>query len=181
MAIFAALLIPVRAAQGQLGDLWDVVAGQLAAQPDFTSWHALGAAIADDCGDLDTVAELLDTVRERKLDLVEDTTWTAITTMLCVPVWRTRDLDLARTLHERLIPYSGQMTWNGLSTHGPIDAGLALLADALGDRPGVEHHLRIARRLVTDFGTPHLWWPTLDRLTGDGCCPSGDAATNSSE
>jgi hypothetical protein len=181
MSIFAALVIPVRIAQGQLGDLWEVVADQLVAQPDFTSWHALGAAIADDRGDLDTVAELLDTIRERKLDLVEDTTWTAIASMLCVPVWRTGDVELARVLHERLLPFSGQMTWNGLSTHGPVDAGLALLSATLDDRAAVEHHLATARRLIADFGTPHLWWPVLDHLTGDRICSAAPPTADTSE
>lgn len=165
MSVFAALLIPVRLSQGQLGELWDVVADQLAAQPTFTAWHALGAVMADDRGDCETVAALLGTIRERELDLVEDTTWTAIASMLCIPVWRTGDLELARTLRERLAPHSGTMTWNGLSTHGPVDAGLALLAATLDDQPAVDHHLAVTRRLLAALDTPHLWWPVLDHIT----------------
>lgn len=167
VSIFAALLLPVRLAQGRMGELWDVVAERMSHQPTFTSWHALGAAIADAGGDHDTVRELLDTIRERKLDLVEDTTWTAIATMLCVPIWRQHDTELARMMHERLAPFSGQMTWNGLSTHGPVDAGLALLAATLDDVDGVDHHLTVARQLVARLGTPHLWWRELDELPVD--------------
>jgi hypothetical protein len=165
VSIFAALLIPVRHTQGRLGELWDLILDRVEAQPEFTSWHALACAIADARGDDAAVADLLHVLRERKLNLVEDTTWTAIATMVCTPIWRARDDDLAGALYERLSPFSGQMSWNGLNTHGPIDGGLALLSATLGDRDRVAAHLEIARGLVESIGAPHLWWPQFDQLS----------------
>lgn len=166
LAIYAALLIPIRQSQGRLAELWPFVEDRMRAQPTFTSWHALGAAMADARGDRATACELLGVLRERKLDLVEDTTYTAIATMLAVPVWRAGDVELADVLRDRLSPYAGQMTWNGLSTHGPVDAGLALLCDVLGRPDAVVAHTTVARQLVERLGAPHLWWPELDELRG---------------
>ncbi|MFN8021662.1 MAG: AAA family ATPase [Acidimicrobiales bacterium] len=167
LAIYAALLIPVRQAQGRLGELWPLVEERMRLQPAFTSWHALAAPMADARGDHATAHELLALLRERKLDLVEDTTYTAVSSMLAIPVWRAADHELATVLYERLSPYEGQMSWNGLSTHGPIDAALALLADVLGDRDAALRHKTLARQLVARIDAPHLWWPVLDELPYD--------------
>ena len=167
VSVFAALLIPVRTTQGRLGELWELVLDRVAAQPEFTSWHALACAIADARDDRDQVRSFLDVLHERKFNLVEDTTWTALTTMICVPIWHAADADLARVLYERLAPYAGQMTWNGLNTHGPVDGGLALLAATMGDRALTEEHLTTAREMVDRLGAPHLWWRVLDDLPVD--------------
>ena len=167
ISVFAALLIPVRTTQGRLGELWELVLDRVAAQPEFTSWHALACAIADARGDCAQVRAFLDVLYERKFNLVEDTTWTALTTMICVPIWHAADTDLARVLYERLVPYAGQMTWNGLNTHGPVDGGLALLAATMGDRALTEEHLTTARQMVARLGAPHLWWRVLDDLPVD--------------
>ena len=167
ISVFAALLIPVRTTQGRLGELWDLVLDRVTAQPEFTSWHALACAIADAKGDCEQVRAYLDVLYERKFNLVEDTTWTALTTMICVPIWHAADTDLARVLYERLVPFSGQMTWNGLNTHGPVDGGLALLAATMGDRALTEEHLTTARQMVARLGAPHLWWRVLDDLPVD--------------
>ncbi len=164
ISILAALLIPIRETQGRLGEMWDLVMGRVQAQPEFTSWRALACVVADARDDHHAVRELLDLLRERKLDLVEDTTWTALTTMICAPVWHAADVDLAETLYERLSPYAGQMTWNGISTHGPVDGGLALLAATLGDRERTQAHLITARKMVTQLDAAHLWRPVLDDL-----------------
>ncbi len=164
ISIFAALMIPVRETQGRLGELWDLVDERSRAQPEFTSWLALKCAVADSRDDHREVRELIDVLSERKLDLVEDTTWTAIASMICTPIWHAADTDLAEMLYERLLPYAGQMTWNGVSTHGPVDGGLALLAATMGDRSRAHSHLGIARQLVTKLDAPHLWRPVLDDL-----------------
>ncbi len=164
ISIFAALMIPVREAQGRLGELWDFVDERSRAQPEFTSWLALKCAVADSRDDHRGVRALLDVLTERKLDLVEDTTWTAIASMICTPIWRAADTDLAEMLYERLLPYAGQMTWNGISTHGPVDGGLALLAATMGDHGRAHSHLVTARQLVTELDAPHLWRSVLDDL-----------------
>ena len=164
ISIYSALLFPVRSAQGRLGEFWDILVELMRAHPEYTSWFAMGAVVADVRGDTDAAAALLDTVREHGLTLVEDTTWTAVATDLCIPIWRRPDPSLARMLYEQLAPYSGQMTWNGLSTHGPVDGGLALLAATLGRIEQAKEHLSTARDLVDRFRAPHLWWPVLDEL-----------------
>ena len=164
LSIYSVLLFPVRMAQGRAGEFWDIIQHFLRDQPDYTTWFALGAIIADAGGDGERTVELLDVLRSRDLAIAEDSTYTAALTQLCVPVWRTGARDLAAELQRRLAPYRGQMTWNGLSTHGPVDAGLALCAATLGETGSCADHLATARTLVDRFGAPHLWWPELDAL-----------------
>lgn len=96
--------------------------------------------------------------------LAQDLTLTAAATVLSRPVWARRAVALAEPLYELLAPYSGRMAWNGLSTHGPVDAGLALLADVLGRSAAADGHLERSRAMVDRLGAPHLWWPELGRL-----------------
>jgi hypothetical protein len=98
----------------------------------------------------------------------EDMTWTGAATIVCRPIRALHDVKAAAALYERLLPYRGLMTWNGLSTHGPVDAGLACLAAVLGDEAAVANHAAEATRLVERLGTPHLRWSELDELLLDG-------------
>ena len=98
------------------------------------------------------------------LALVQDLTLTAAATVLCRPVWARRATEVAGPLYRLLAPYAGRMAWNGLSTHGPVDAGLALLADVLGRSDATDRHLERSRAMVDRLGATHLWWPELGRL-----------------
>jgi hypothetical protein len=164
MSTYAALLFPIRDAQGRVGELGPEVKALVELAPSFITWHAIAAGVAYASGDADAMAAELDHLGGQGYALVPDTTWTALMTILCRPVWAMDDRDAARTLYDRLAPYAGSMTWNGLSTHGPVDAGLACLAATIGDRALIDHHRREASRLVERLGAPHLLWPELHRL-----------------
>jgi hypothetical protein len=126
-------------------------------------------------GELDYLARL-------DFQFAEDLTWTAAATVVCRPIWALNDVTSAEVLYDRLLPYRGMMTWNGLSTHGPVDAGLACLAAVLGNTAAVAEHVAEARRLVDRLGAPHLRWPELNALEervvrarrADGLSENGD-------
>lgn len=166
-SIHAALVLPIYESQGRLGLLAREVNGMLRAAPGYMTWHAVAASVASALGDLDDVRHHLEVLRTSGLRFVLDLTWTAAATTVARPIWHVRDVDLAAELYSRLSRFSGQMTWNGLSTHGPVDAGLALLATTFGDPALARTHVQVARQLVDQLEAPHLWWPELDVLADD--------------
>ncbi len=164
--IYAALLVPIREAQGRAGDLLGDVAALTEAAPGFITWHAIAAAVAYARGDTEVMARELSLLAARDFQFAEDLTWTAVATMVCRPVWAMDDGATAAALYERLLPFAGSMTWNGLSTHGPVDAGLACLAAVRGDAAAVGRHLAASARLVHRLDAEHLRWPELALLDG---------------
>ncbi len=164
MSIYAALTLPIREVQGRQGELLPAVTAMLRASPDFLVWHAVAASAAYALGDRDTLAREVEVLRAHDLRFDPDLTWTAAATVTARPIWALGDGQLARLAYDQLVPFSGQMAWNGLSTHGPVDAGLAVLAATFRDGPRVRAHVRLARRMVDRLAAPHLWWPELDQL-----------------
>jgi DNA-binding SARP family transcriptional activator len=164
MSVYAALILPLREAQRREAELWEPISGLLADDPDFITWHAVASYIAMSRGDMDVVRRELQYLRERNLEFAPDLTWSAVATLTSRPIWYARDRELAAQLYEILLPFEGQMTWNGLGTHGPVDAGLAALAATLGDTTRCEHHRITARVLVAGLAAPHLLWHEFDHL-----------------
>ena len=164
MSIYAALILPIREAQRREADLWEPVCGMIQRDPDFITWHALAAGLAMSRNDRDRVVTELAFLHERELAFAPDLTWTAVATITARPIWFAGDRELAALLLEQLEPFTGQMTWNGLATHGPVDTGLAYLAATLGDEARCEHHRITARMLVAGLAAPHLLWPEFDQL-----------------
>lgn len=164
ISIYLALLLPVREAQGRLQELQPHVTALLRLSPDFITWHAVAALTAHARNDRVVMRQELDHLAEHHFAFVEDFTWTAVAALTCRTILTLDDGDAARALYPRLLPYSGQMTWNGLSTHGPVDAGLACLASVMGDTDAARDHMRVAANLVARFGVPHLSWPQLRDL-----------------
>ncbi|MET0325289.1 MAG: BTAD domain-containing putative transcriptional regulator [Ilumatobacteraceae bacterium] len=162
--IYAALLVPILEAQGRVGDIASEVQALSRSAPDFVTWRVLSAGLAYANDDRSAMADEVDHLAAAGFPFAEDLTWTAVVATMCRPVRALGDVRSAAVLYERLLPHSGSMTWNGLSTHGPVDAGLACLADVLDDRAAVAHHVEIADELVRRLGAPHLRWPELDAL-----------------
>jgi DNA-binding SARP family transcriptional activator len=178
MGIYAALLMPIREAQGRVGDLLAEVAALIESAPDYVTWHVIATQVAYARRDQTMMGTELDYLARLDFGFAEDLTWTAAATIVCRPICALNDVTSAEVLYDRLLPYRGMMTWNGLSTHGPVDAGLACLAAVLGNTAAVAEHIAEARRLVDRLGAPHLRWPELDalaeRVRSDGLAEDGD-------
>jgi len=91
--------------------------------------------------------------------LVPDALTGVIGTDACVALG---DRDLARRLHDALLPAAGtQVSWgaSGMYTEGPVDGALMRLAVFLGDWPSARRHadsaLSLCRRL---YARPHEAW-----------------------
>ncbi len=174
LSIYAALLMPVREVQGRTGELAEAVAELRRLSPEFVTWSVVSACVAYASGDAATMQRELLELSSRGFEFVEDLTWTAASTVIARPVLALGDAEAASVLYERLLPYSGVLTWNGLSTHGPVDAGLACFAAALGDEEAVRRHVELARSSTERLGAPHLLWPELSALLAQ----EGDVAPN---
>ena len=168
VAIFAALVLPIQQCEGTEHEVRDVVELSLQANPTYLTWHAVMADVANAGDDRRRRDQALDVIDRADARFVEDFTWTAVLTFLARSVWASRHLSLASRLSALLLPHANQMSWNGVSTHGPTDAALALYADVLGDREAVARHHASADRMLERLGAPHLRWRELDQIAADG-------------
>jgi hypothetical protein len=160
----ATIMFPLREAQGRVAELRPLIGALRAGAPRFASWRAAEASVACVSGDLEAGTALVDELHADGWPLVEDLSWSGVMAECARAVHAVGHADAGRLLYQRLLPYSGQMTWNGLSTHGPVDAALALFADAAGDRITAARHAVEAVAVLDRLGAPHLLLPEVRPL-----------------
>jgi len=146
---YGALLLGNRDAQGRVGELYEAAQNLLAGSPEFPSWQASAAFAGLHAGEREVANQLFDGLAlESFSNLVEDGSWTAIVgALLETAAGLDRPAD-TKTLYELLKPFSGRMLWTGLSTMGPVDARLAIAAQALGEDEDAAAHLAKAAELT---------------------------------
>ncbi|MDY7105121.1 MAG: BTAD domain-containing putative transcriptional regulator, partial [Actinomycetota bacterium] len=83
---YATLILPIREAQGRVGELHDAVAALREGTPGFVTWHVTTAAVAYALGDTATMARELDHLAHRSFAFVEDLTYTAVATIVARPI-----------------------------------------------------------------------------------------------
>ena len=85
-SIYATLLVPIREAQGRVGELQPEVVALTASAPDFVTWHAVAAAVAYARHDRRALVAAMARLAGNGFSLAEDMTWTAIATMITRPI-----------------------------------------------------------------------------------------------
>lgn len=165
LSIYAGLIYPIRDAQGRLAELRPAVAGLLAAQPDFPLWLAVDAAIAARSGDLDRGRAVIARLAAGGFPFIHDLTWSGVAVLAMRTACAVGDVAAATALYALLEPHHSLMSWNGVSTHGPIDAALALAASLRGEPRLAAEHLTIADALIDRMQAPHLRWPELAQIS----------------
>jgi len=146
---YAALLLGNRRAQGRAGELHQAIQHLLSTNPNFPSWQASAAYVAREAEQRDVSNAALDALAlDGFSSLVEDGSFTAIVGILSETAAELDRADDAAILYELLKPFSGRMSWTGLSTLGPVDASLAIVAAACGDDEAETAHLATAAALT---------------------------------
>ncbi len=84
--IYAALLLPIREAQGRAGELVPEVLALIEAAPGFVTWHALAAGVAYARNDRAVMKDELAHLAAGDFQFAEDLTWTAVATTVCRPI-----------------------------------------------------------------------------------------------
>ncbi len=156
-----ALGLPILDATGRLDEVWPLIEALQAAEPHLGLWNALAAWIGATCGTASVASATVDRVLATGIPLFEDFTYTAAVTALARASALLERIDLAEAVGERLVPYSGSMSWNGLSTHGPIDAAVALCHHVCGDTAAARRFQSRALRTWGTVAAPGLVWPEL--------------------
>ena len=164
LGTLAGLMYPIREAQGRLGELREAASRLRAEHPGFPLWITVDSAIAARQGDVDGARTGVTELASLGFRFERDLTWTAAVSLAMRAVWAVGDRAAADELASQLLPYAGSMSWNGVSTNGPIDAALALGAALAGRRTDATHHLRVADSLLARLGAPQLRWAELDQL-----------------
>lgn len=156
IAVHGGQLLPIRIAQGRLGELREVMEALVVDQPGVPAWRAaLAFAVVDD--DPERAARLASSALD---DVAEDFTWLAAHLIGGRAAAAAGVDTIVERYLERLLPWSGLVCWQGTCSYGPVDAVVALLQGAAG-RPELalahaEQGLAQARQLGAPVFEPEL-------------------------
>ncbi len=145
LTTWGAQLFRIRRAQGRLSELVALYRGlvdQMARLPAVVGSHAIALL---DTGDLDTAAITIAPLLADDLAAVpRDGTQAMVLADMTEVVAAVRDRDAAAALHERLLPFEGQvlvLSW-GIACLGAADSFLGLLDGVLGRHDDAIERLR---------------------------------------
>lgn len=152
MNTYATLLVGIRNDQGRLGELFELCAALAESRPTFMPYAAATAAAAHAAGRCDAASSMLAVVwsiapDERRAQAL----WAAFATLLAPAVAAHGTPAEIAELRAELEPRAGRLSWNGVSTFGPVDTGLAMLAAAQGDTAAAERHRAAACAILAPF------------------------------
>lgn len=153
-------------ARGTVGELTPFVTGLVADQQGVPAWHAVAAL----CLVESDPAGALDHARRAVAAAEPDFTWLAAhvvagraAALVAAGDGSASDPGLLDDIATRLAPYSGQATWQGTCSYGPVDTTLALIARARGDRDRARSLAARAAAQATSLRAP-VFLADLDRL-----------------
>jgi len=175
LMVFAATLLNIRRDQGRLAEVVDLVAQQVEEWPGIPGFRAALAMCyweLDRPGDARPHFEVL--AANDFSDFPYDMAWSSGMTLLAEVCAGLGDQAAAGRLLERLKPFSGMMADNGLSTFGPIDRALGVLAATRGMLGDADRYFAAAAELLERIKAP-IWltrtrldWARLLRRRGQG-------------
>jgi tetratricopeptide (TPR) repeat protein len=149
---YAGLVSMVRTLQGAVEGMTDAVEAFAADNPHMPLYRANVAYSAANEGLLDRAAVALREVLDAGVPV--DNNWLVANTTLAVACHRVRDAEAARELYTALAPCAGLHAAGGswVSSFGPVDRALALLAELLGDDDAVDRHAAAAEAWCRQVG-----------------------------
>ncbi len=155
---------PVLDGLDRLDEVRPLLAALVADQPCFLTWRVLALWADVTTGHLDRAMTNADAIAANGIALFEDMAYTALLTTLARAAAALGRVDLTEAVRARLSPYAGQMSWNGLSSHGPVDAALAVCAQIAHGAAAARHHAERAAALCARLSAGHFLWPELRSL-----------------
>ncbi len=137
-----ALLYGIRMAQGNIGELEDVLEGLVESQPGAPVWHVALAGVLVEIDKIDAARPHFMFLAENDCAQVPlDVEFPVTLCGLARMSYRVRPpAEVARTIHERLVPFAGVFNWSGVSVTDPNDLGLAMNAALLGWNDEADQH-----------------------------------------
>lgn len=153
MANYAVQLFGIRVAQGRAGELATMVHDVVKEQPLARAWLGFYAFASACNGDLRTVEDACHATQNGR-SLPRDVGWMGGVWLLARAAARAQLSNPAAELRRQLASYSGQMTWVGICSYGPVDLALGELNGCLGDHDGARFHLDRAADVVRRMNAP---------------------------
>lgn len=147
-AVYGAQLLPIRHAQGRLGELAGTFRMLVDDQPEVPAWHAALALALVDNDPEDAAVHARAALDRVPLDFA----WMAAHVIGGRAAASTAALDVVSEYRARLMPYSGRACWQGTCCYGPIDLVLAMLADRFGEADEAERLRRRATQQCERLG-----------------------------
>ncbi len=153
MANYAVQLFGIRVAQGRAGELTEMVHSVVKDQPLARAWFGFYGFASACVGDFEAVRAACSATEDGR-NLPRDIGWMGGVWLLARAAARAGFVDSASVLLPQLQPYSGQMTWVGICSYGPVDLALAELAHCLGDHDEARTHVERASAVVRRMNAP---------------------------
>ncbi len=150
---FAAQFFVIGTFGGRHAELLGVVEQTADDHPTVLPFRLAFAIVCAAVGRKAEAQEILDAgVSTRFGELGADNLWTTSIVAYAIIATELDDADAARVLLPLIEPYSADVSFNGVTSQGPIGAYVGKLASLVGEHEVAEHHLLAALEIATGFG-----------------------------
>ena len=158
---FGVHLTLVRVEQGRGGEMLDAIRNFAASYPRTVAWRAVYAFVLWRAGQRQACALEYESIKSSDFALPDDLLWQVSMAWFAELCHAHADADGARTLYERLAPWSGRVVviGFGIASLGSVDRYLGQLSATLGDGEAAARHydraLAVNRRVVGALPLAH--------------------------
>jgi DNA-binding SARP family transcriptional activator/tetratricopeptide (TPR) repeat protein len=164
-AMYAAQLFVLGTFAGRHAELLPLVEQAARENPSVLPFKLAYGIICVTVGQTEAAREILYEGMERGFaDLAIDSFWMTSVIAYVIIAIELGDSDAAAQLHPVIEPYSAEVSFNGVTSQGPVGAYVGKLASLLGRHDEAESHLRAALATATAFGWTYHRATTLFAL-----------------
>jgi predicted ATPase/class 3 adenylate cyclase len=172
--IYGAQISLIRRLQGRAGELIELQAQAVEANPLIPAWRAAFASTLCWLGRTEEAAVILaDASRDRFEHITWETTRSTALALYAEAAAQARVTDAAAVLYELIEPWADQVVWAGPIAYGLARTYLGLLAAALGWDERTDEHFRLACERQEQAGMlvwaarAHLGWAEALAVRGE--------------
>jgi DNA-binding SARP family transcriptional activator len=164
-AMYAAQFLVLRTFGGRHGELFSLVEQAARENPTVLPFKLAYGIISVTSGDADIAREILYEGMKKDLSsLGVDNIWMTSVIGYVIIALGLDDRDAAAQLLPVIEPYASVISFNGVTSQGPVSAYAGKLASLLGRQEEAESHLRSALATATSFGWTYHRATTLFSL-----------------
>ncbi len=164
-AMYAAEIFVLRTFAGRHGELFPLVEQAARENPTVLPFRLAYGIICVAVGRADAAREILHEGMESGFaELAVDNFWMTSVIAYAIIAIELDDRDAAAQLLPVIEPYAAEISFNGVTSQGPVGAYAGKLASLLGRHDEAERHLRAALATATAFGWTYHRATTLFAL-----------------
>jgi tetratricopeptide (TPR) repeat protein len=164
-AMYAAEFFVLGTFAGRHGELFPLVEQATRENPEMLPFRLAYGIICTAVGQVDAAREILHEGMESGFaELAVDNLWMTSVIAYIIIAIELDDRDAAVQLLPMIEPYAAKVSFNGVTSQGPVAAYAGKLASLLGRNDEAERHLRAALATATAFGWTYHQATTLFAL-----------------